>query len=256
MPVDLTTSTSKDYAFNLMAQFGVDAKLIAQAKSLGVVADQNMSGSILIKKGGVVHGTVPVKSQALTLLKQGTLGPSSKAAFKGQFESVLSKAVAASQKDGEVALPPAPSKFAKLKPAAKLVETIVDIDDLTSSAPSGKTKLASATALYQSVAGTSPEAKYVVFAMIPGLNLAAKIESDLDFALRAEGIDLSSYKPELEGFGLKVKGGYASGHFHASSQDLLIKALGAVAALVAADVPFDAPVKIANMKKLIKEAQS
>lgn len=88
--------TDANYGYTLMPLFGVNENIILAAKNCGVKIEQGSPGTFLIKSEGMVHASIKVQGQAISLAKSGALGPSNKNALKIQFEGGLAKACSAS----------------------------------------------------------------------------------------------------------------------------------------------------------------
>ena len=82
-------STSKEYPYTLMGLFGVSKELMDKAKAVGLSITQPLANSFTFKLNDHAYGTVPVKSQVITLVKKGELGTMSKGSYKGQFGTAI-----------------------------------------------------------------------------------------------------------------------------------------------------------------------
>ena len=239
----------KSDGYGMLPYFGVSATLIQQAKAAGVTVEQPSPGSFHIKAAGKVFGSVTVKGQAITLAKNGTLGPASKESLKYQFEQGLKLALQAAPSTTFV--DPMPKVDVSVPEVYKQAQTLYDSSDILSEIKTGPSlsevkkqfgehsaevgmhlppcSLLDAAKLYQPVHGTSSGSVYVVVALLEGLNLAARFMSG-KLSLRAEGPALKGYIGALSdvGFSHKVKDHYASVHFDIQDDGLLLKTFGAV----------------------------
>jgi hypothetical protein len=83
--------TGPAYGFDLAKMAGVKEHLLISAKDAGFSMEHN-SGYLNVKDGSKqVLGSIPLKSTAITLMQQGKMGPSSKAAIQYQIEKALEK---------------------------------------------------------------------------------------------------------------------------------------------------------------------
>lgn len=250
-------------SYELLPKFGVSPIILAQAKKAGVDVEQDSPGNFKVKLAQQVFGVIPVKGQAITLAKQGQLGPASKQALQFQFEAALKKAIETAAisnpgvkeaNPGEdadngpddtmlIAPKPAPAwKAADVVNAVKQGKSgMPPASDKSEFAPTPKTEdvalammmvpcaLHQAKQLYQPVTATSKDSVYHVVALFDGLNLAARVVGG-KLSLRAEGSKIVSYSSALSDLGMAIKNGhdYASVHFSIDDQGLLLKTFGAV----------------------------
>lgn len=238
--MNISTSDPLYYA----TLFGVNPALIASAKSLGI-SIQSSVGALKVHHNGSVVGTVSVKGSALTLAKNGNMGPSSKAVTKHHLEKILSEAV---QELGGVAAPPKPIDTSAMTPGQKAAVTkaqkhveLADLISLTNvkipikahkPAPNfsdSMKKLAQATKLYEAVAGST--SVYHVVALYPDLNIAMR-RTPSKISLRAEGGGLSSNIGRLQALGFDDNDGYASVHLNVQTEELTQKTVGALFGLL------------------------
>lgn len=227
-------STSKEYPYTLMGLFGVSKELMDKAKAVGLSITQPLANSFTFKLNDHAYGTVPVKSQVITLVKKGELGTMSKGSYKGQFETILNKVLAAAG-DSSVA-PQYPAYQPPVAPQSEFPQPpgpkIKKVGLGSASGPTGTGAcvcLKDATQLLQPTFGSSSGAVYLVIALGDGLNLSAKV-SGSKLSLRAEGESLNSpaYRPALVAMGFDFKSGYASQHFEVDNNVLRRKTLGAL----------------------------
>lgn len=229
--------TPENYGYEVAAMFGTDAHLLAKAKALGVQISQTIPGTYSIKHPASKSpfGTVLVKSQYLTLVKNGTMGGNSKAAFKVQFESALQKAVAQHSKPAENQAAPATPTFSfpGKSPAQWPQGTqTVEHADATTKGGVPKVKLKDATKLFQPVFSTTPTSTYWVCGLFTTLKFAARYKGNM-LSLRCEGPGLAAYADKLkEELMLESSGDYMSGHFEVPNEALLRKALAAPYAVI------------------------
>jgi hypothetical protein len=93
----------------------------------------------------------------------------------------------------------------------------------------GKPKLINATELYQPVQGSEESSTYYTIAIRPELKVAVRIKPDNQCSIRAEVSDKSqALATVLLKSGLKSSNSHYSMHFHASSEDLVRRTVGAV----------------------------
>lgn len=222
----VTFKSGADYGFKIMELFGVNAQMVVSAKKAGITVDQTYPGSFQIVHGGMVFGTVVIKGQAISLVKSGSLGPSSKQAVATQFEQALKKAF------GEIGTPLVESGAtpASMKSSTKS----------SSPAKSGLvvTKGASPSAFYlnQKIAGTSNGSVYTVMALISGgLVLSVRVKNGM-LSVRAvfqnakEGVAKFGSVLTLLGFTQKISGtaSYMSAHYSCGDYALMVKTMGAI----------------------------
>lgn len=236
MAVQLTTNAN--YGYTILKYFKVPDALIAQSKAAGVEVNQASPGTFTVKYAGKTFGMVSVKGQAISLAKQGVLGPASLEAVKAQFEQALKNALdnvptgaaatAASSIDEPVAFGlNVPNATGTKVPASSVFSA--------SGASLPLVKLADAVAPMQKVSGTNKTSIYRAVALFKGLNIGFRLHGGT-LSIRVEGKALSSYKEVLaEEFKLDVNNGYMSGHFelpkeYGSPNTLSAKTLGALVA--------------------------
>jgi hypothetical protein len=252
----LTVNTPHMFYANL---FGVNKQLVADASAAGmdVVLVTNGLG---ITKAGVVSKVVTCKVSAITLAKNGTLGPSSKdvirVALEGAISTVLGvkpppfqggtpgyvspgQKAAATKMAAQVAVadPDLDSTFAKA-PAKPPAGSLGDLlkSKLASQAPAGT--LAKATSLFQPVEGTSNGSVYTTVALFPTINVAIRRTVN-KLSVRAEGPGLTqpSVAAALQSMGMNIKSGegYASVHYDVSSSDAILtrKVIGSLVGALA-----------------------
>jgi hypothetical protein len=70
----------QNHGYELVEMCGVDKDLMAKAKALGIQVTHSPTGTLAIKGADGIksYGIVPFKGQAISLLKEGKLGPASK----------------------------------------------------------------------------------------------------------------------------------------------------------------------------------
>lgn len=251
--------SGENYGFQILDMFGVNPSLIQQAKYVGVIVEQQSLGSFhVITKDGEITGVIPIKGQALSLAKAGTLGPASKQAIQYQFEQALTKAIQSYKAEDQ------PTNLgALLKKKLKQSEAeSLSINDDTPGIVVGmdlskddsileenlvkattfkqpkkaaanifKTPvpLVGATQCGQPVKGTSPSSVYYMVAKLIGLNLAIRTKGG-KLSVRAEGVKLGSYASELQSLGFATHDKYASVHFDVGNAELATKTVGAIVA--------------------------
>ena len=244
------TFEGESYEFKILAMCGVSPHLLENAKSVGVLVDYGASGSLTIKTPTKVYGIVPLKGTAITLLKEGKMGPASKESIKYQVEKCLNAAYQDSATsivkeygdavqdlgvypdDFDTPSPPKPKPVPKnLGELLKnnLLPPVSKFDPFIGKAKvpqSPQVVLKLATQLYQPVFGTSSGSVYYLVAMFQDLNLAIRRTSS-SLSLRVEGA-VSKYSKRLESVGFSVKSEYASVHLDVKDDALLLKTFGAV----------------------------
>ncbi len=92
MPI--TFKNKDSHGYSILPLFGVDQNLINEAKKNKVEVSITPPDKYSIKAAGKFIGQVIIKGSAMTMAKNGTLGPSSYHAFKTQFTEFLQKALA------------------------------------------------------------------------------------------------------------------------------------------------------------------
>lgn len=236
----ITLKPDPDKGWVIMALFDVSPSMIAAAKSAGVQCVQTNPGTFVVKKGQSVYGTIPVKGTALTLAQNKALGPNSKIAFKANFESALNKAMGETSLKNSAVLGGV-SNTAMPKTAPLTTDSTVGQLPIV--------KLCDATELYQQVKGTSQGSIYRVFALFPGLKLAARV-SGYKMSVRAEGDGIANYKAELvDAFKMDLGSGYVSAHYSVNEGvPLIIKTLGAIVGTLG----FNKANRVADLKVFVE----
>lgn len=234
--------------------FGVQPKIISEALAKGVSITSTSQALNILKHGTIVKA-IPLKGQAISLAKQGTLGPASKAAICQNLEGVLifaaglsmspspidtsamspgqkaavTKVLNVMNKNGPIALGPPPkagkSSWPGLPSASASVPVAAQITDLSS-----------ATGLLMPVKGSSSNSVYYVVALLKGAAVAIRRTSH-KLSIRLEGASLSKYKDVLSMMGFSDKGSHLSVHYDVPSDQshLLSKTVGAVVGAVGFD---------------------
>ena len=181
-------------------------------------------------------------------MKKWPLGPNSKIAFKTNFEAALKKGI-------DVSPPVKTSEY--VAEAWEDIHAAPEVDSpvvkLSKASPaksqSSMPPLIDANFLYQKVQGTSSGSVYYVFALFPGLNLAARLKGS-KLSVRAEGEKLSTYQSQLvNAFKMDQSPGYVSAHYSVFSEGLplVIKTLGAIVGTIG----FDKAIGVADFEKLV-----
>lgn len=225
--------------------FGCDKSLIQQAAACGVEIKAQVGSLTVVGKDGNVYGTSVVKGSALTLAKNGNLGPASKHVIQVQLEKAMIAAIKAS--GGSVSDVPTPKvdttgmspgqkaavtkalKGVNLSGAAPVAKPVLKPHQPTVSGVDGYPSVADATKMYQHVKGTS--SLYRVIALYPGLNVALR-RTKSQLSLRAEGPALPASKVTLGSIGFNDNGGYMSVHFDVQDAVLVRKTVGAMVGLL------------------------
>lgn len=225
---------------SLLVMLGVGQALITKADLAGVEVEQSSPGTFVIKYGGTIYGVVPVKGQAITLAKEGKLGPASKQALQFQFTQAIEKALAYAISKAEPTLttPITPVKSGAsgfLQAAKEALDTpLTSKPSWGDSVSGGSNKsiipLVEAKEVYQKVLGTSANSIYVVCVLFQGMALAIR-RKGTKLSLRVEG-QLSKYSVGLITVGFELHDGYGSVHFNISDLALLKKTIGAVVGAV------------------------
>lgn len=236
----ITFKKEPSYSLSMLALFDVDPTMLAQAGKIGVEVKQTGLGMFGVYLDGVSYGSVPVKGQALSLAKAGSLGPSSKQQLKVQFEQCLTKALAAHQAVNPGPLiAPTPASPVKA-PAFKLpgsmsakpatASSLVDASDLLKQAKETvllpPVVLGVADRLFQPVSGSSPGSVYYVFLLSGQLKMAARYKG-ANLSVRAVGYT-DSQKQALVDSKFDAHSSYCSAHFKVPSPELVYKTLGAL----------------------------
>lgn len=237
MAVTLSTTHPLYYA----TLFGCSDSIIQKAQSVGLVINSSTLGMLkVVDPQGSVYGTIQVKGSALTLAKNGNMGPASKQVIQHQLEKAL---VAGINANGENAVSPATidttgmsaGQKAALTKAMKTVELVApgSLVQAKIHKPAesllGQVKLSNAKTLYEPVAGST--SVYRVIAMYPGLNIAMR-RTPFKISLRAEGPNLSSHIKKLASLGFDDHDGYASVHLDVTNSELTQKTVGALFGLL------------------------
>jgi hypothetical protein len=262
----ITMKSDPEKGWQTMALFDVDQSLIAQAKKHGIQCVQTTPGTFVVKNALQTFGTVAVKGTALTLAQQKALGPNSKIAFKTNFESALKKGIDASplktqamptkddpfgDSEFEDVPQPEPKNYKPYAPAMPATPKVPASEFKKSSSWSSDIpKLIEAKNVYDGVQGTNAGSIYYVFAMFPGLNMAARIKGS-KLSVRAEGHKLDDYAPHLvHDFKMDKSNGYISAHYTINEgASLIIKTLGAMVGTLG----FGKALKVADLEKFVKE---
>lgn len=248
----VTFKTEANYGYKLMELFGVTPSLIMSAKKAGVLVDQTYPGSFHVMHNGINYGAVVIKGQAISLVKSGSLGPSSKQAVSVQFEQALKKALSSAGVELEVFVPimgSVPAASATKSPAPKIsideaVGTVQKDKPFTEAdvvkpglvKKSPPSAASSSFYLKQKIAGTSNGSTYTVFALIAGgLVLAGRVKNGI-LSIRAVFADPKAGKMKFTsvlkglGFSSKTSGpaSYMSAHYSCGSKELMTKTVGAI----------------------------
>lgn len=260
-------NVSKEHGYEIAALCGVGPVLLDEAKQAGVSIILSANGTLTISSGSAVTGIVPFKGSAVTLLKEGKMGPASKESAKYQLEKGLKAALLLSPQQhqaadslyddvadisGTTTGSTGPALIMSLSAAqkaaatkkAKAMENSAQLTEpksppVTFNPFSGKkasvlvlpqVKLLDAQELLQPVFGTSNGAVYYAAAFFSDVKLAVRRQGATT-SFRVEG-DVSKYQSQLEGVGFGVKGHYASAHLETNSDGLFAKTFGAVVASI------------------------
>lgn len=241
----VTFKTDQSYGHSLLPLFGVSIEVCQMAATYDVEIDQTSPGTFVVKRGGLTFGVIPVKGQAISLAKAGTLGPASKQAIKFQFEQAITKACSgagddyAAPKVKKMVAVDLESDTGVMMTLAQSEEYIKEVNDQKpftgakisnpqATMQQSPVKLYAATKLYAPVFGTSGGSIYHVAAMFKGCNMAIRVKGGT-LSVRFEGPLLKGYANQLGDVGLDVKSNndYASAHF-SCGQGLLHKTVGAI----------------------------
>lgn len=242
----VTFKTEANYGYKLMELFGVNASMVLAAKKAGITVDQTYPGSFHIMHNGMNFGAVVIKGQAISLVKSGSLGPSSKQAVSIQFEQALKKALqSAGVSPDDVVTPPKVSvgdtNFKPLLNAdvSPITDAVIGAADTVKKSGLVVNKGASSSSAFylkQKIAGTSNGSTYTVFAIISGgLALAGRVKNGI-LSVRAVFSDPKAGKAKFNsallalGFTAKTAGpaSYMSAHYSCGKQDLMVKTVGAI----------------------------
>lgn len=263
----VTFKSDAGYGYNLASLFGVSPSLLVLAKKNGVLIEQTYPGSFTIMYKGTCFGSVVIKGQAISLVKAGTLGPSSKMAVAMQLEQALNKALnkavgsASLQfaedaksfvEDASISTSPVSnsntllkakplSELIKEKSAAQLKGHLAKLEAETSSPSTPMTFLS----LKQKIAGTSSGSSYTVFALFKGdMALALRVKNGI-LSVRVvfsspKAAGTYAYKEDLVELGFTLKavssGPYCSAHYSCGKKELMVKTLGSVLATLGMDL--------------------
>lgn len=254
-------NTNETYGYQILALFGVPTIIIETAKAHGVKMDMASPGNFTVKAAdGSSLSKVPIKTQAISLAKAGSMGPASMETIRAQLISAISTAsgVSFTAAQQQVIKPEAPAKSVPKVSASDILAKMTKNSDsqfvntIKKTAPippdgnilpgggevpatlekvakkhfSAPCKLADATQVYQPVTGTSKTSVYYVVALLQGLKLAIR-SGATSLSMRAEGSGLENYQASLNSLGFSVKGNYASVHFDCTP-DMTEKTVGAV----------------------------
>lgn len=245
--------TKDDYGYDLLDLFKVSAPISQAAKAGGVKIEMSSPGTLVIKSAsGAVVTSVPVKAQAISMAKTGSLGPASLQAVTSLFVGAIQKALDTKFTDAEVNQPAAsnPAKLGtspvnlfankvvvggedllgqKAKPTGTNEQAVSAPTVAPGVIPPGVFPLDTASKMFQPVKGTSASSIYYVVALLKGLNLAVRSTSG-SISVRAAGPALNNYGKALEEAGFDVKSNYASVHFDCHGEDIKVKTIGAILA--------------------------
>lgn len=263
----ITLKSDPEKGWQVMALFDVDLVLIEQAKKHGVQCTQTTPGNFVVKNGLQTFGVVKVKGTALTLAQQKALGPQSKLGFKANFESALKNGIAASPLQEKEKAPIHPDEeveegdsfLGEVKPKSEPINLGSFLKQKLAQSEKAKIvsdaiELANATEVYQPVQGTSPGSVYYVFAMFPGMNLAARIKGT-KLSVRAEGSNVINYGQILTidfKMDKSVQGGSTHYSAHYSINEgtgLIVKTLGAIVG----SLGFGQALKVADLKLFVNK---
>lgn len=253
--------STENYGYSLLPLFDVDPSLISKCKKSGVTVASS-PGGVTIGYDGTTCASVSIKGQAITIAKQGVMGPASKEAFKAQLESGLNKALILAMKGSNATMAPVSSTMAafaehevkkgsggfgdppqtlgsllKKKKEQESFKNVtagtftVDVVGPDEGMQLSQASLLNAKSPYQPVVGTTKGSVYRTFAVSTGLKIAARFKGST-LSMRAEGSDLPSAMGTLGGFKFKQNGPYASVHFEIGNDSALgAKTLGALLSL-------------------------
>lgn len=235
MAVSFKTDIS--YGYNLLQMFGVNPNYISAATANGVTIEQSSPGTFMVKGAdGKLGGVVSIKGQAISLAKSGQLGPASKQSIQFQFEGALkallgdvsaTPAKALHKPESSVPLSTLFSEEEAKVAQKKWMDPPPLVSEIINKPKGAAVKLENATALYQSVLGTSSGSIYKVIALLKGASMAVRIKGNT-VSFRVEGPSLNFHKSALATAGFTVKDSYASVHFDIPDLGLRKKTLGAI----------------------------
>lgn len=253
----VTFKTDAKYGESILDLFGVPPSVKDAATVMGVTFEMTVPGSFTVKgpKGTTV---VPIKAQAISLAKAGSLGPASSDSIKGQLIGAVAHAIGSKFTPEQLT-----SKKATLPTSEKVKQEILknmlgkpvimagspDISGVSIAADGTATfsgvkagtlaqvgafsttslgDLSSAhVQVGQPVKGTSKSSVYYVVAKLQGLNLAIRSKNN-SLSIRAAGDGMKHYAPQLQELGFKVSTDYSSVHFECTGAGIMLKTVGAV----------------------------
>ena len=236
---EISTSSPLFYA----ALFGVSPEVIQAAGAVGLHVVASIGALSVVDQSGNKYGAVNVKGSALTLAKNGSMGPASKQVIQHQLEKALVAGVNALAAN-QAPLPEPLLDTSGMTPGQKAAATKalkkISLDDTVevnvlvkmfnpSKGVTDEKSLSAASKLYEPVAGST--SVYHVVAMYPGLNIAMR-RTHSKVSLRCEGANLPSKKAVLANLGFDDHGDYASVHFNVSEDALTKKTVGALIGLL------------------------
>jgi len=228
----VTLETKGTYNTNqILTAFYIDGEVIkafeAKGYSISITAT-----SLKVFKGNQPQASIPVKAGAALFAIQGKLAASSLQSVAHKIMSVITPLI------GEVQLESASAKIiseAKKKKAVEVPTSIpypdTDTKQKSSGAVTGTTKaacLGEATKLHQKVQGTNTGSRYVVIALSPDLNVAARYKGH-SLSIRVEG-DVKKHVDRLKaaGFDGVKAANYASMHLQCDSDVMARRAASSV----------------------------
>lgn len=196
-------------------------------------------------KNGTLLSHCNIKQGALTLVKQGKLGPLAAEHLIGTLEQGATQALTAIGVDvakatsilsAKAALKPKfedPDVAPVTKEVEPASEEVTDLEALNSlifpvhqMKYAARVPLTQAKHLYQPVEGTSAGSRYYVVGLSKDLKVAARFTGS-QVSIRLEG-DLDKHAAALGLLGIPCKGNYASVHVGSQDMSLLRRAVGAV----------------------------
>ena len=255
----VTFKTDENYGYSVLKLFQVPQDVIDNAKAHSLIMDMSGPGSFVVKANdGSSMTVVPIKAQAISLAKAGSMGPASLSSIKFQLIGAIHTALGMPYKEEPVTAFPSKLTLGKaptLQSVLKKTGAHPDIlaamtkksqgmtnNDMHNTVPvqpkelSEAVKLAPTTLIgnlidadqvYAPVHGTSQGAVYYVVARLKGLNVAIRSKST-SLSVRVEGVAQDKYKDALIELGFSVKSAYASVHFECVGNDLMTKTVGAI----------------------------
>ena len=258
----VTFKTEANYGYKLMELFGVNAQMVVAANKVGITVDQTYPGCFHILHKGMIFGAVVIKGQAISLVKSGSLGPSSKQAVSIQFEQALKKALQSAGVAPEDVNQIPEAKPFSVSVAAKVDSSVLALDSVEEAVKkpglvvNKPVKPTGAFYLKQKIAGTSNGSTYTVFAIISGgLALAGRVKNGI-LSVRAVFSDPKAGKTKFNsaltslGFTAKTAGpaSYMSAHYSCGKQDLMVKTVGAIISTLG----FDNVEGISNLSEVLQ----